>query len=177
VSHIESAWISNKNSFIIMKYEKGMTLDEFIKKQGGRISEPLASKIKGDLFTGMTQLHKAGVVHADIKPSNIYVVFNEKNEYEKIIYIDFGLSLPIGTETGYRGTPAFLEPSLKCLYNLSVKGVKGIDGVKHKYTQATNQYALRHVFDALDGNKDFQMGGVRRRRSRKNRSRRSRSRA
>ena len=43
------------------------------------------------LLRGLTEMHKAGIYHFDIKPENIMITINN-NKVEKVKYIDFGSS-------------------------------------------------------------------------------------
>lgn len=61
------------------------------------------------IASGITDIHKAGVIHRDIKPNNI------KFDDEDIIKIfDFGLSRDNSSAVtiGYKGTPVFSAPEL-----------------------------------------------------------------
>jgi serine/threonine protein kinase len=177
VTQIEAANLNkaaNTANIIIMKYEKGMTLDKYIESAGTgepkRLSGPVASSIKEELRAGIKAIHRTGLIHADIKPSNIYVVLNEDGSYKKTIYIDFGLSVKEGTVSGYRGTPKFATRDLRAVFNAGRRGEKKT----HMYIRDDNMWPLSLTYRAIDGEKEYQIGG---RRSRTRSRGRSRSRS
>ena len=73
-----------------MEYCKGGDLDDLLKK--GRIPEDQVIKIMNDVFNGLKHLNSLGVIHRDIKPTNI--MFDGENY--KIG--DYGLSKVMGDD-------------------------------------------------------------------------------
>lgn len=69
---------------IIMEYINGCTLDEFV-ATGPTIGQKIS--VLRDILDGMEYLHRRGIIHNDLKPSNIVV--NGKGAAH---IIDFGLS-------------------------------------------------------------------------------------
>jgi serine/threonine protein kinase len=70
-----------------MEYVSGLTLDEFIKKNGLPIEESRALKIFDKILSAFGFAHEQGIVHRDIKPSNIII---NQNDEPKIL--DFGIA-------------------------------------------------------------------------------------
>ena len=95
---------------IVMNHLEGEDLNSYIKRKGPL---PLheAQSIFFQMLDGFQYAHNEGVVHRDVKPSNIYI---EKNGQVKIL--DFGIAklLAQGTEltqTGTQmGTPIYMSP-------------------------------------------------------------------
>jgi serine/threonine protein kinase len=56
-------------------------------------------------------IHKAGFVHRDIKPANIFVV-HERSGIYKCKLIDFGFTVPLGTEGATAGSLNYMPKSL-----------------------------------------------------------------
>lgn len=62
------------------------------------------------LLTAIDAINKLGYVHRDIKPENILVYSLTDNKIE-VGLSDFGLVVPINTNTGVAGTKPYLPPS------------------------------------------------------------------
>lgn len=63
----------NNTVYMVMAYEEGKDLREYIKRRGGRLSERFLRTVFPPLLEGLRELHRAGLLHLDIKPSNIYL--------------------------------------------------------------------------------------------------------
>lgn len=78
---------------IILEYIEGIPLDKFITKHP---SKAVANRIIDDILDGVNYLHHRGILHNDLKPSNIVI-----NPHGAARIIDFGLSL--SDDSAYRG--------------------------------------------------------------------------
>jgi len=74
----------NRN-FIIMQYVEGETLDSRMKRQPLSLSDAL--NIAVEIADALSEAHKAGIIHRDIKPQNIIV-----NQRGAVKVMDFGLA-------------------------------------------------------------------------------------
>jgi serine/threonine-protein kinase len=90
---------------------RGYTIQELITRQG-RLSLPFALAAGIEVAAGLAALHEAGIIHRDVKPSNLFYT-----EGRSVKVLDLGLSKVFaeGLETtaGRRiglGTPAFSAP-------------------------------------------------------------------
>ncbi|HMO22634.1 MAG TPA: serine/threonine-protein kinase, partial [Candidatus Melainabacteria bacterium] len=74
-----------------LDYAEGMTLKEYLAEEG-----PLPLDLVQDIFeqvlSGIAHAHKEGVVHRDLKTSNIILVSDEDGK-KKAMVIDFGIAL------------------------------------------------------------------------------------
>jgi len=87
--------------------------DEFDNETIGRfLPEDTIWKICHDLAKGLAHIHALGMVHLDMKPSNIF--FAEDKNYGCICKIgDFGMSVPIGmNEDGQEGDTLYMPKEL-----------------------------------------------------------------
>ncbi len=62
----------------------------------GRLQPDVIKKIVGEINEGLHALHEVGVIHKDLKPSNVMISDDRKN----VALIDFGVSLAISKEDG-----------------------------------------------------------------------------
>jgi serine/threonine protein kinase/tetratricopeptide (TPR) repeat protein len=97
-----------ENLFIAMEYVEGQSLKDIIEKGPLKIELALDTAIQ--IADGLKEAHDAGVVHRDIKSSNILIT---KKGQAKIM--DFGLARPVKdsklTETAtIMGTVAYMSP-------------------------------------------------------------------
>jgi serine/threonine-protein kinase len=76
---------------IIMEYIKGITLDQLVENNKGRLSAGRVSRMLGQLCEVLQAAHNEGVIHRDLKPANLMVV-EPDTPYEKIKVMDFGLA-------------------------------------------------------------------------------------
>ena len=96
--------------FIVMEFIDGMSLQDKISKQGALELKELL-RIGSQLAAGLAAAHKQGVVHRDVKPSNILL----ENGVERVKITDFGLARRVDdkslTQVGdIAGTPQFMSP-------------------------------------------------------------------
>lgn len=95
--------------FMVMEYVKGQTLSSLIRR-AGRFESDTAFEIFQQTLDGMGHAHEVGVVHRDIKGSNLMV-----NDRGVVKIMDFGIARVMGsgrmTRHGYLvGTPEFMSP-------------------------------------------------------------------
>ena len=96
--------------FIVMEKIEGVELQQLI--EAGPIDPRRAVRVVAGAATGLEHAHQMGVVHRDVKPSNILVA---QDGTPKIT--DFGLALPECDDLGrltasdiILGTPAYMAP-------------------------------------------------------------------
>jgi serine/threonine protein kinase/Tfp pilus assembly protein PilF len=99
---------ADDTSFISMAYVEGQSLRK--KTESGPLELEEALKITTQVAEGLQEAHKKGVVHRDIKSSNIMVT--EKGQAK---IMDFGLARMVGTtlltqEGAAMGTIAYMSP-------------------------------------------------------------------
>lgn len=94
--------------FIVMQFVDGPSLHELAR--GGKMDPLEAAGLMRGVIHGLGFAHKKGVVHRDVKPSNIIIA---KDGVPKLV--DFGLARPMDLETRLTkgellGTPHFVAP-------------------------------------------------------------------
>jgi tetratricopeptide (TPR) repeat protein/predicted Ser/Thr protein kinase len=96
--------------YFTMDYVEGKDLGELIRAKG-RLEPREAVEIALQLCDGLAYAHEQGVVHRDMKPSN--VLLDEKNGRPRIT--DFGIAKDLGRSSTTRagevlGTPSYMPP-------------------------------------------------------------------
>ncbi len=98
--------------FITMELLDGCDLDEYVTKNGPLPVEQALSLVR-QAATGLAHAHTVGLIHRDVKPSNLFLTSNGI-----VKLLDLGIAQPIGsenretkTETGHVvGSPEFMAP-------------------------------------------------------------------
>ena len=76
---------ANGTAYMVMDFEPGLTLSQYLKRNGPTLDEGRLLGIFLPVLDGLEALHRLQLVHRDIKPSNIYV-----RAYGGPMLIDFG---------------------------------------------------------------------------------------
>ena len=90
---------ANGTAYMVMEFVDGAPLGEWIKPLRP-VSEAQAAALVGPLLDGLDVIHKAGYLHRDIKPGNIYI-----REDGSPVLLDFGLGAPARHRAYRRGLP------------------------------------------------------------------------
>ena len=93
---------ANDTVYMVMEYEHGRTLQEFIQKHQGHISERFIRGVFTRMLNGLREVHAHKLLHLDIKPSNVYL----RSDNTPVL-IDFGAA---------RQTLVTDQPVLKPMY-------------------------------------------------------------
>ena len=76
---------TNGTAYMVMKDEKGVNLQDYIRKYKGKLSEKLLRRVFPDLLSALKMLHEKELLHLDIKPSNIHL-----RQGGRPLLLDFG---------------------------------------------------------------------------------------
>lgn len=98
--------------FLVMDYLEGESVQDRLDSREGGLTVEESLFITEQLLGVLAAAHRAGVLHRDIKPDNIYLT----SEGE-VKLLDFGISKLSGEQQGHKtqvgstmGTPAFMAP-------------------------------------------------------------------
>jgi eukaryotic-like serine/threonine-protein kinase len=101
--------------FLVMEYLEGESLASRLTVSGPLALED-ACEIGCAILSPLAAAHRAGVVHRDLKPDNVFLVRQSRGEMVKLL--DFGISRFTGLERDFRltatglvlGTPYYMSP-------------------------------------------------------------------
>ena len=91
----------NDTSYIVLEYLEGITLKEYVKQYGSIPADQLFSAIC-PILSGLSLIHKQGLIHRDIAPDNIMVLgadlSAEASQPLKLKLFDFGTARESGRD-------------------------------------------------------------------------------
>jgi serine/threonine-protein kinase len=97
-------------SFLTMEYVAGTTLRELLSQRGAFELAP-GLQIAKQLSRGLSAVHRAGIIHSDLKPRNVMVMWSGIAKL-----MDFGVARarasqgPTGCWASVGGTPQYMSP-------------------------------------------------------------------
>jgi Nif-specific regulatory protein len=106
----ELGFAPDGTAFYTMEYVPGIAADRAL----ARGDWPSLLRVAAQVAQGLEALHAAGVVHGDIKPSNLLVIPPADGQGLPLVrLLDFGLAAVLGREArGHRGTPGYAAPEV-----------------------------------------------------------------
>ncbi|TYB65992.1 protein kinase [Nonomuraea sp. PA05] len=96
----------DERPYIVSEYVRGDSLERVVRRDGPRTGGGL-ERLAVATATALAAIHRAGVVHRDLKPGNVIL------GPEGPVVIDFGISRALDhavTQTGAVGTPGYMAP-------------------------------------------------------------------
>ena len=110
---------ANGTAYMVMDFEPGMTLSQYLKRNGPTLDEGRLLGLFLPVLDGLEALHRLQLVHRDIKPSNIYV-----RAYGGPMLIDFGaVRQAIGAQS--RSLTSLVTPGYAPIEQYSSDGRQG----------------------------------------------------
>lgn len=129
--------------WLVMEYVDGPTLAQLVRDEG-RLTPDAAAPLMWQTADALAAAHAAGIVHRDVKPSNILL-----DRLRRVKLTDFGIaritSDPSLTQTGMvTGSPAYLAPEI---------------AAGHRGDEAADVWSLgATLFHALSGRPPYEIG-------------------
>jgi eukaryotic-like serine/threonine-protein kinase len=122
------------NLYLIMECVRGETLEDLLKKRGGRLGVRESLAITAQIADGLGYAHSMGIVHRDIKPANVMITATGM-----VKIMDFGIARVRGSQRLTRegsalGTLAYMSPE-------QVRGEEA-DGRSDLYSLAIMLYEM-----------------------------------
>jgi serine/threonine protein kinase len=75
----------NNTAYMVMSFIEGLTLLEHLKNSGDKIPVEQAVQIIMPVLDALKEVHRAGIMHRDISPDNIFI-----DREGRVVIIDFG---------------------------------------------------------------------------------------
>lgn len=85
IVHVNNFFYANNTAYMAMDYIEGISLEEYLRQQGGCVSWQQMLNIMNPLLQSLETVHKRHILHRDISPDNI--LLTTKGE---IFLVDFG---------------------------------------------------------------------------------------
>ena len=93
---------ANDTVYLVMRYERGRTLQQHIHQRRGALDERWMRKTFAELLNGLREVHSNKLLHLDIKPGNVYV----RNDGSPLL-IDFGAARQQFSAEGLKLPPSY----------------------------------------------------------------------
>ncbi len=111
--------LPNGSPYLVMEYLEGLDLGQLLEREGPMLPAPRAVHFVVQALRALQTAHAAGIVHRDMKPSNIFVIVKD-GEPDFVKLVDFGISKVRAAEEGQGahltrtnsalGTPLYMSP-------------------------------------------------------------------
>ena len=85
VVRVQNFFRANDTVYMVMRYERGKTLQDHIRAHRGEITENFIRRVFAEMLNALREVHTQKLLHLDIKPSNIYIRMDGSP-----VLIDFG---------------------------------------------------------------------------------------
>ncbi len=99
VTVYDSGYLDDGRPYLVMEFVRGQSLSDYIKDRG-RLSPPETLALLEPICAALACAHNAGIVHRDIKASNIVVVEGEAADESPVKLLDFGIAKLLNAEPG-----------------------------------------------------------------------------
>jgi len=85
----------NGEPYIVMEFIEGQPLNEYLQDRGNRLDEDTFVAFSTQILDAVAYAHKKGVIHRDLKPTNIIV-----QPHGAVKVLDFGIAAAVGDRAG-----------------------------------------------------------------------------
>jgi len=121
--------------YLVQEYVDGLDLAELDRRRRAALGRPLpvwaVAQLIAEAAEGLRQIHQGGVVHCDIKPSNLF-----SSPHGELKVGDFGVATAVTSSGALGGTPGYMAPE-------QVRGER-VDVRTDVFGLGVTAYALRY---------------------------------
>ena len=153
--HVPRVWsmgsLSDSRAYLMTEWIDGPTLGSVI----SAAAPPLATllEVAVQLLRGLEAVHRAGLVHRDVKPSNVQLASDGAGG-RIVKLLDFGITVPEGTEDGngvVLGTPRYMAPErFRGAAAEARADVYAVGAVLFELSTGRPPFVSRHVAELAD---------------------------
>ena len=93
IINVRDCFEANNTAYIVTEYVEGITLTDWIRLRGGRVSAQEILGLMEGIFDALNQIHTMGLIHRDISPDNMML------ENGNLRLLDFGIAREVGRRT------------------------------------------------------------------------------
>ncbi|PWH12766.1 MAG: hypothetical protein DDG60_11620 [Anaerolineae bacterium] len=124
--------------YMVMEYLNGINLSTYL-KQNGRMPLATALPILREVAEALDYAHTAGLVHRDVKPSNVMLDTHDANT--RAVLTDFGISKITNAHTNITASAAVLG-TFDYIAPEQIQGAEEVDGRADIYALGIMTYQL-----------------------------------
>jgi len=133
--------------YIAMRFVDGVDLSSLIASEG-KLEPARTARIVAQVASALDAAHEAGLVHRDVKPSNVLLPARGAGRGEHAYLGDFGLTKRVLSESGVTGSSAFIG-TIAYVAPEQIEG-KAVDARADQYSLACL------VYECLTGHRPFE---------------------
>ena len=82
---VKDCFADGNTAYMVMQFLEGINLKEYLSRKGGKVSPEEAVSILTPVMDALKEVHRAGIIHRDISPDNIFITSEGQ-----VKLIDFG---------------------------------------------------------------------------------------
>ncbi len=120
IVHVRDYFLAHGTAYIVMDFVDGITLQEEVRKFGGKMSFADVFTLLSPLLQQLDYVHKQGIIHRDISPDNIIITKDNRP-----VLLDFGAARTYQKNGGEKTYTVHLKHGYAPLEQYSGKSAQG----------------------------------------------------